>query len=81
MPLLTDLTLMMRIDPLALIFALREFVTVTYGTTVTQVFSDSVLNVNLVSVEDCSVLNWVDQRELRRLASEDRLFGRIAEPS
>ena len=79
---------MMRIDPLTLIFALREFVTVTYGTTVTQVFSDmqrkanrhSVLNVNLVSVEDCSVLDWVDQRELRRLASEDRLFGRIAEP-
>ena len=60
----------------------------TCGTTVTQVFSDmqmkayrhSVLNFNLVSVEDCSVLNWVEQRELRRLLSEDRLFGRIAEP-
>ena len=38
------------------------------------------LYVNLVSVVDCSVLNWVEQRELRGLASEDRLFGRKAEP-
>ena len=28
---------------------------------------------------DCSVLNWVEQKELRGLASNDRLFGRIAE--
>ena len=26
------------------------------------------------------MLNWVEQRELRGLASDDRLFGRIAEP-
>ena len=27
------------------------------------------------------MLNWVvEQRELRRMASEDRIFGRIAEP-
>ena len=38
------------------------------------------LYVNLVSVVDCSVLNWVEQRELRGLASDDRLFGSIAEP-
>ena len=75
-------------DPLALIFGLREFVTVVYGPVVMHVFPDvqveayrhSVLYVNLVSVVDCSVLNWVKQRELRRLASEDRLFGRIAQP-
>ena len=36
--------------------------------------------VNLVSVVDCSVLNWVKQKELRGLASDDRLLGRIAEP-
>ena len=58
MPLLTDLAVMMRIDPLALIHGLREFVTIV----------------------DCSVLNWVEQKELRGLASDDRLFGRIAEP-
>ena len=38
------------------------------------------LYVNLVSVVDCSVLNWVEQKELRGLASDDRLFGRILEP-
>ena len=31
------------------------------------------------SVVDCSVLNWVEQKELRGLASDDRLFGRVAE--
>ena len=88
MPLLTDLALMMQVEPLALIFALRELVTVVYGPLVTQVFPDvqvekyrhSFLYVNLVSVVNCSVLNYVERRELRRLASEERLFGRIAEP-
>ena len=88
MPLLTDLAVMMRIDPLALIHGLREFVTVVYGPAMSFAFPDvqvkayrnSVLYVNLVSVVDCSVLNWVEQRELRGLASDDRLFGRIAEP-
>ena len=88
MPLLIDLAVMMRIDPLALIHGLWEFVTVVYGPVMSFVFPDvqvkayrnSVLYVNLVSVVDCSVLNWVEQRELRGLASDDRLFGRIAEP-
>ena len=90
MPLLTDffLAVMMRIDPLALVHGLREFVTVVYGPVMSFAFPDvqvkayrnSVLYVNLVSVVDCSVLNWVEQSELRRLASDDRLFGRIAEP-
>ena len=88
MPLLTDLAMMMRIDPLALVDGLREFVTVVYGPVVSIVFPyvqvkayrNSVLYVNLVSVVDCSVLNWVDQKELRGLASDYRLFGRIAEP-
>ena len=88
MPLLTDLAVVMRIDPLALIHGLREFVTVVYGPVMSFAFPDvqvkayrnSVLYVNLVSVVDCSVLNWVEQRELRGLASDDRLFGRIAEP-
>ena len=45
-----------------------------------KAYRNSVLYVNIVSVVDCSVLNWVEQKELRRLASDDRLFGRIAEP-
>ena len=88
MPLLTDLAVMMLIDPLALVHGLKEFVTEVYGPVMSFVFPDvqvkayrnSVLYVNLVSVVDCSVLNWVEQKELRGLASNDRLFGRIAEP-
>ena len=79
---------MMRVDPLALTFRLRELVTVVYGPTVTHVFPDvqleayrhSFLMVNPVSVMDFSVLNWVEQRELRGLASENRLFRKTAEP-
>ena len=88
MPLLTDLAVMMRINPLALVHGLREFVTVVYGPVMSYVFPDvqakayrnSVLYVILVSVVDCSVLNWVEYKELRGLASADRLFGKIAEP-
>ena len=88
MPLLTDLAVMMRIDPLALVHGLRDFVTMVYGPVMSYVFLDvqvkayrnSVLYVNLVSVVDCSVLNWVEQKELKGLASDDRLFGKIAEP-
>ena len=38
------------------------------------------LYVILVSIVDCFVLNWVEDKELRGLASGDRLFGRIVEP-
>ena len=41
MPLLTDLSLAMRSDPLALIRAATEFVTVIYGPAVTFAFPDS----------------------------------------
>ena len=41
-----------------------------------EAYRHSVLYVNLMSVVDSSVLNWVEQQELRRLASEDRLFGK-----
>ena len=77
MPLLTDLAVIMRINPLALVFGLREFITVVYGPVMSHVFPDlqvkayqnSMLYVNLVSVV-----------ELRGLASDNNLFGRIAEP-
>ena len=72
MPLLTYLAVMMRIDPLVLIHGVREFVTVVYGPmsfafpdVQVKAYRNSVLYVNLVSVVDCSVLNWVEQRELR----------------
>ena len=40
MPLLTDLVVVMRIDPLALVHGLREFVTVVYGPLMSIVFPD-----------------------------------------
>ena len=57
-------------DPLALIHELREFVTVVYGPVMSFVFPDvqvkayrnSVLYVNRVSILDCSVLYWVEQK-------------------
>ena len=88
MPLLTDISLAMRTDPLALIRGATEFVTVIYGPAVTFAFPDvrveayrrSVLHLNLISAVDGSVLNWCEQHVLRELMSEDLLFGKIAEP-
>ena len=37
------------------------------------------LYVKLVSVVNRLVLNWVEQKELRGLASDDRLYGEIAD--
>ena len=88
MPLLTDLSLAMRTDPLALIRGAAEFVTVIYRSAVTFAFSDvkveayrrSVLHLNLISAVDGTVLNWCEQHVLRELMSEDLLFGKVAEP-
>ena len=88
MPLLTDLSLAMRTDPLALIRGATEFVTVIYGPAVTFAFPDvkveayrrSVLHLNLISAVNGSVLNWCEQHTLRELMSEDLLFAKISEP-
>ena len=88
MPLLTDLSLAMRTDPLALIRGVTEFVTVIYGPAVTFAFPDikveayrrSVLHLNLISALDGSTLNWCEQHTLRELMSEDLLFAKISEP-
>ena len=88
MPLLTDLSLAMRTDPLALIRGATEFVTVIYGPAVTFAFPDvkveacrrSVLHLNLISAVDGSALIWCEQRVLPELMSEDLLFAKILEP-
>ena len=88
MPLLTDLSLAMRTDPLTLIRGATEFVTVIYGPAVTFAFPDvkveayrrSVLHLNLISAVDGSALNWCGQHVLRELMSEDLLFANISEP-
>ena len=72
MPLLTDLSLAMRTDPLALIRGATEFVKVIYGPAVTFAFPDvkveanrrSVLHLNLISAVDGSALNWCEQHVL-----------------
>ena len=88
MLLLTDRSLAMRTDPLALIRGATEFVTVIYGPAVTFAFPDvkveayrrSVLHLNLISAADRSALNWCEQHALRELTSEDLLFAKISEP-
>ena len=88
MLLLTDLSLAMRTDPLALIRGATEFVTVIYGPAVTFAFPDvkgeayrrSVLHLNLISAVDGSALNWCEEHVLRELMSEDLLFAKISEP-
>ena len=88
MPLLTDLSLAMRTDPLALIRGATEIVTVIYGPAVTFALPDvkveayrrSVLHLNLISAVDGSALNWCEQHVLRELMSEDLLFAKISEP-
>ena len=88
MPLLTDLSLARRTDPLSLIRGATEFVTVIYGLAVTFAFPDvkveayrrSVLHLNLISVVDGSALNWCEQHAPRDLMSEDLLFANISEP-
>ena len=86
MPLLTDLSLAMRTDPLALIRA-TGFVTVISGPAVTFAFPDvkveayrrSVLRLNLISAVDGSALNWCEQHALRELIKEKLLFVKISE--
>ena len=64
-PLFTDLCLAMKIDPLALIRGVSEFLTAIYGPAVTFAFLDrnfgsnrsSVLHLNLTSVVVGSTLN------------------------
>ena len=88
MRLLTDLSLAMRTEPLALIRGITEFVTVIYGPAVTFAFLDvkveayrrSVLHLNLISAVDGSALNWCEQHVFRELMSEDLLFAKISEP-
>ena len=88
MPLVTDLSLAMRTDPLALIREATEFVTVIYGPAVTFAFPDvkaeayrrSVLHLNLKSAVDGSTLSWCEQHALRELMSKDFLFANISEP-
>ena len=88
MPLLTDLCLAMRSDPLGMIRGLGEVVTCIYGPAVTYAFPDplvaayrnSVMHVSLISVLDGTALNWCRQEELRARMSDTVLFGKVKNP-
>ena len=88
MLLLTDLTLSMETDPLALITGATEFVPFIYGPAATFAFPDvkveayrrSLLHLNLISAVDGIALNWCEQHVLRDLMSEHPLFAKISEP-
>ena len=85
---LTDLSLAMRTDPLALIRGATEFVTVIYSPAVTFAFADVkveayrryVLHLSLISAVGGSALNWCEQHALREVMSEDLLLAKTSEP-
>ena len=82
-PLLTDLYLAMRSDPLGMLRGLGQVETSVYGPAVAYAFPDrlnSVVHVSLISVLDGTALNWCRQEDLRARMSETVLFGKIKDP-
>ena len=87
-PLLTDLCLATRSDPLGAIRGLDEVITCIYGPAVTYAFPvplvaayrNSVVHVSLINVLDGTALNWCRQEVLRARMSDTVLFGKIKDP-
>ena len=85
MPLLTDLCLAMRSDPMGIIRGLEEVVTCIYGPAVTYAFPDplvtayrnSVTHLSLISILDGTTLNWCQQEVLRAQMSNTVLFQKV----
>ena len=85
MPLLTDLYLAIRSDPMGIIRGLEEVVTCIYGPAVTSAFPDplvtayhnSVTHLSLIKVLDGTALNWCQQEVLRAQMSNTVLFGKV----
>ena len=87
-PLLTNLCLAMRSDPVEMIRGLEEIVTCIYGPAVTYAFRDplvaahrnSVVHVSLISVLVGTALNWCPQEVPRARMSNTVLFGKVKDP-
>ena len=87
-PLLTDLCLAMKSDPVGVIRGLEEVVNCIYGPAVTYAFQDplvaayrhSVVHMSLISVLDGTALNWCQQEVLRARMSNTVLFGKVKDP-
>ena len=88
LPLLIDLCLAVRSDPVGMIRGLGELVTCIYGPAVTYAFPDplvmayrlSVVHVSLISILDGAALNCCRQEDLRAQMSETVLFGKVKDP-
>ena len=88
MPLMTDLCLAMKSDPMGIIRGLEDVVTCIYGPAVTYAFPDplvtayrySVTHLSLISVLDRTTLNWCQQKVLRAQMSNTVLFGKVKDP-
>ena len=88
MPLLTDLCLAMRSDPIGIIRGLEEVITCIYGPAVTYAFPDplvtayrySVTHLSLISILDGTTLNWCQQEVLRPKMSNTVLCGKVKDP-
>ena len=84
-PLLTDICLAMRSEPVEVIRGIEEVVTCVYGPAVTYAFPDplmaayrnSVVKVSLISVLDGTALNWCRQEVLKARMSNIVLFGKV----
>ena len=84
-PLLTDLCLAMRSDPMWIIRGPEEVVTCIYGPAVTYAIPDplvtayrnSVTQLSLISVLDGTALIWCQQEVLRAQMSNTVLFGKV----
>ena len=87
MPLLTDLSLAMRTNSLALIRGATEIVMVIYvlqsrlrSEVKVEAYRRSVLHLKLISAVKGSALDWCEQHALREVMSEDLLLAKILEP-
>ena len=67
MPLLTDLSLAMKTDPLALIYG--PAVTFAFPDVKVEAYRRSVLHLNFISAVDGSTRNWCEQQALREMMS------------
>ena len=87
-PLLTNLGLAMRYDPLGTIRGLGELVTCAYRPAVTYTFPDplgaayrhSVVHLSLINIMDGTALNWCKQDDVIAQLSETVLVGKVKDP-
>ena len=87
-PLLTDLCLAVRSDPMGIIRGLEEVVTCIYRPAVTYAFPDplvtayrySVTHLSLISILDGTTLHWCQQEVLMAQMSNTVLFGKVKDP-